>query len=124
MTATELLDVLTRGGFSLTPAGEDIRVNPANMLTLTLRQGIRDQKGELLNLLHQREMSAKTGPEGSAKSDKRPAALTKDEEAKILRWIELCEGLPPGSQRFYTQEELRQRFPDKKIVKRRHGGGP
>jgi hypothetical protein len=41
-----------------------------------------------------------------------------EEWSKILGWVEEAEGLPPGSLRYYTQQELRTRYPEKKMARR------
>jgi hypothetical protein len=55
--------------------------------------------------------------EKSELSEKSLPNVTEEEWEKLLRWMESAEGLPAGSLRYYTQQELRQRFPDKKIIK-------
>jgi hypothetical protein len=51
MTATELLDDLTRQGFTLTPQGGSIRVRPASRLTEAQRQAVAGHKLTILALL-------------------------------------------------------------------------
>ncbi len=51
MSAAELLVELGPQGFTLTPAGDGIRVTPAGRLTAELRDRIRRHRPELLLLL-------------------------------------------------------------------------
>jgi hypothetical protein len=58
MTAVELLDDLTRRGFSMAREGDGIRVTPASRLTADVRQEVRAHRAELLALLAGRQEPA------------------------------------------------------------------
>jgi tubulysin polyketide synthase-like protein len=113
----DLLVDLSARGIKVEAHGGSIHYRPRSAMTPDLLARVRIHKDKLLIALGQVQSTTPTIG-ASDKSAKSPVAMTTEEESKILRWIEAAEGLPPGSLRFYTQEELRRRFPEKKMARR------
>jgi hypothetical protein len=118
-SVADLLVDLSARGIKVEAHENGIRYRPRSAMTPELLARLKIHKHKLLIAFGQVQPTAqKTHQAASDKSAKSQMAITPEEESKILRWIEAAEGLPPGSLRFYTQEELRRRFPDKKMARR------
>jgi hypothetical protein len=121
-SVADLLVDLSARGIKVEAQENGLRYHPRSAMTRDLLARLRTYKDRLLTTLGGVQpigsMVVKTASMVSDKSAKSPIAMTAEEESKILRWIESAEGLPPGLLRFYTQDELRRRSPDKKMARR------